>query len=88
MLAYTVALAPTVPSCANVVPLVEHSILNPVSLLELSAQERLIWLEDAAVAFKLVGAAGVGVGVGVGLGVGVALGVGVGGGGLTVEPPT
>ncbi len=78
MLAYTVALAATVPICANVVPLVEHSILNPASLLELSAQDRLIWLEDAAVAFKLAGAAGVGVG----------LGVGVGGGGLTVEPAT
>jgi hypothetical protein len=31
---------------------------KPVSLLELSAQARLIWVEDAAVAVRLPGAAG------------------------------
>jgi len=58
--------------------LVDCSIVNPVSLLELSVHPRFIWLEDAAAAVRLVGAAGVGVGVGVGVGEGVALGVGVG----------
>ena len=63
----------------NVVPLVERSTLNPVSLLELSVQDRLILLDDTAVAVRLVGVAGVpGVGVGVGVAVGVAVGVGVG----------
>ena len=54
--------------------------MNPVSLLELSVQDRLILLDDTAVAVRLVGAAGVrpGVGVGVGVAVGVAVGVGVG----------
>jgi hypothetical protein len=36
----------------------QRSTLNPVSLLELSAQLRLIWLLDTAMAFRLVGAAG------------------------------
>ena len=44
--------------------------MNPLSLLELSTQAKFIWLEDAAVAVRLVGAAGVGVGVAVGVGVG------------------
>ena len=39
--------------------------MNPVSLFELSVHDRLIWLDDAAVAARFVGAAGVGVGVGV-----------------------
>ena len=54
--------------------------MNPVSLLELSVQDRLILLDDTAVAVRLVGTAGVrpGVGVGVGVAVGVAVGVGVG----------
>ena len=34
------------------------SILNPVSLFELSVQLRFIWLVDAAVAVRLEGAAG------------------------------
>ena len=46
-------------------PSLERSILNPVSLFELSVQDRLIWLDDAAPAVRFVGAAGVGVGVGV-----------------------
>jgi hypothetical protein len=57
-------------------------------LFELSVHERLIWLDDAAVAVRLLGAAGVGVGVGVavgvGVGVGVAVGLGVGVGGGAV----
>ncbi len=73
--------APTVPIWAKVVPLVERSILKPLSLVELSVHKRLIRLEEAVVAFRLLGAAGVAVVVGVG--VGVAVGVGVG-----VEPPT
>jgi hypothetical protein len=47
-------------------------------LFERSVQDRLIWLDDAAVAVRFVGAAGVGVGVGVGVAVGVGVGVGVG----------
>ena len=54
--------------------------MHPLSLFELSTQAKFIWLEDAAVAVRLVGAAGVGVAVGVDVGVGV--GVGVGGGTL------
>jgi len=77
-LAYVVILAPTVATWVNVVPSGERSILNPVSLFELSVHERLIWLDDAAVAVRLLGAAGVGVGVGVGVAVGVAVGLGVG----------
>ncbi len=59
----------------KVVPSVERSILNPLSLPELSVHARLIWVEEAAVAVRLVGAAGVKVGVGVAVGVGVGLGV-------------
>ena len=40
------------------VPSVERSILKPLSFVELSAQERLIWLEETAVALKLDGAIG------------------------------
>ena len=36
-----------------------RSTLKPVSLLELSVQVRLIWLEEAAVALRLPGAAGI-----------------------------
>ena len=40
--------------------------MKPVSSFELSVQDRLIWLEDAATAVRLVGDAGkVGVGGGV-----------------------
>ena len=69
MLAYVLTFAPTVAICVNVVPSSERSILNPVWLFELSVQDRLIRLDDAAVAVRFVGAAGVVVGVGVGVGV-------------------
>jgi hypothetical protein len=63
----------------NVTPAsVERSILNSVSLSELSVQDRSISLDDTAVAIRLLGAAGVGVGVGVGVSVGVGVGVSVG----------
>ena len=63
-----------------------RSILNPVSLFELSIHDRLISRHPAAVADRFEGAAGVkpgdgvavGVTVGVGLEVGVVVGVGVG----------
>ena len=74
---YTVTFAPTLAIWVNVVPFPERSTLNPVSLLELSVQERLIRLDDTAVATRFVGAARVGVPVGVGGGVGVGVGVGV-----------
>ena len=51
-------------------PLSERSTLNPVSLFELSVQDTLIWLDDAAAAVRFVGLAGVGAGVGVGVGAG------------------
>jgi hypothetical protein len=41
-----------------VVPSGDRSILNPVSLLELSAQFRVIWLLDKAVAMRFVGSVG------------------------------
>jgi hypothetical protein len=37
---------------------VERSILNPVSLFELSVQDRSISLDETAVAVRLLGAAG------------------------------
>jgi len=77
LLAYVVTAAPTVLTCVKFVPSVERSILNPVSLFELSVHDRLIWLDDAVVAVRLVGAAGVGVAVGVAVGVGVGVGVGL-----------
>ncbi len=43
-------------------PSVDRSILNPVSLLELSIHARLIRLEDAAVAASALGAAGMAAG--------------------------
>jgi hypothetical protein len=63
-----------------------RSILNPVSLFELSIHDRLISRHPAAVADRFEGAAGVepgdgvavGVRVGVGLGAGVEVAVGVG----------
>jgi dynactin complex subunit len=54
--------------------------LNPFSVFDLSLQDRLIWLDDAAVAVRFVGAAGVGVGAGVAVGVGLEVGAGVGDG--------
>ena len=71
--AYEVPFALTLPICLNALLLVERSILNAVSLFELSVQDRLIRLDDAAVAVRFVGAAGVGVAVGAGVGVGVLL---------------
>ena len=57
--------------------------MNPVSLLELSVQERLIWLAETAVAVKFEGAdeTGDAVGEGVGVRIGVEAGVGAGNGG-------
>ena len=52
----------------KLVPFTERSTLKPVSLVELSVHVRFTWLDDAAVARRLVGTAGVGVGVGVGAG--------------------
>ena len=52
-------LAATVVICVKLTPSVERSILNCVSLVELSLQARLIWLAEAAVAVRLLGAAGV-----------------------------
>jgi hypothetical protein len=72
------------------------SILNPVSLLELSVHDKLMFKHPTAVATRLDGVRGVGSGVVVGVGVavgkgvevGVGLGVGVGvGGGLPQLPP-
>jgi predicted alpha/beta-hydrolase family hydrolase len=58
-LADEVTFAPAVAICVHG-PADEpaRSILNPVSLLELSDQVRLIWLEDTALATKLLGALG------------------------------
>ena len=53
------------------VPSVDRSILNPVSLFARSIQDKLIWLDDAAAAARFVGAMGVGAAVGVAEGVGV-----------------
>ena len=55
-----VALAAGVPTCVQVsVPLGERSTMNPVSLLALSVQVRLIWrLPVAGVATSLLGAEG------------------------------
>jgi hypothetical protein len=64
VLAYVVTFATTVAICLNAdLPLVERYTLNPVSLFELSVQDRSISLDDAAVAIRFVGAAGAGVGV-------------------------
>ena len=37
-------------TCVKVTPSVERSILNPLSLFELSVQDRVIWVELATVA--------------------------------------
>jgi len=55
----------------NVVPLVERWTLNPVSVLELSVQDKLIREADAAEPVRLLGATGVAVGGVVGVGAGV-----------------
>ena len=78
MSVYVVTFPPTVAIRLNELPCLVRSTLNPVSLFELSLQDRLIWLDDTAVAIRFVGAAGVGIGVAVGLGVGVGRGVAVG----------
>jgi hypothetical protein len=72
-----VTFAPRRAICKKVVPFVDRSTLKPVSLFELSVQDRLIWLDEIAEAVRFVGAAGVGIGVGVGVAVGVGVGVGV-----------
>jgi hypothetical protein len=77
VLVNVVTFAPLVAICENALPFLERSTINPVSLFELSLHERLIWLDDTAIAVRFVGAAGVGIGVGVGVGVAVGLGVGV-----------
>jgi hypothetical protein len=75
---YVVTFAPTAAISVNVTPAsVERSILNSVSLSELSVQDRAISLDDTVVAIRLLGAAGVRVGVGVGVSVGVGVAVGV-----------
>jgi hypothetical protein len=51
-----VTFAPTIAICVNFVPFLERSTSNPVSLFELSFQDRLIWLDDTAVAVRFVGA--------------------------------
>jgi hypothetical protein len=85
VLAYLVTFAPTVAICVNVLPSIERSTLNPVSLFELSVQDRLIRLDDTAPAVRFVGARGVGIGVGVNVAVAVGVGVDVGlGVGVTV----
>jgi hypothetical protein len=76
--AYVVTLALTVAICLKDLPCLVRSTLNPVSLFELSVQDRLIWLPETAVAVRFVGARGGGVGVGVGVEVGVGVGLGVG----------
>jgi hypothetical protein len=59
MSAYVVICAPTIAISVNVTPAsVERSILNSVSLFELSVQDRSISLDDTPVAVKLLGAAG------------------------------
>ena len=51
---------PSVPTAVNVPPEVAAlSTANPVSLEELSVHVRLIWLDDAADAARLEGAAGI-----------------------------
>jgi hypothetical protein len=75
---YVVTFVPTVAICLNDLPCFVRYTLNPVSLFELSVQDRLIWLDDTVVAVRFVGASGVGVGVAVGVGVGVGAGVAVG----------
>ena len=78
MSAYAVTFAPTVAISLNPLPWRARSTLNPVSLSELSVQDRLTWLDDTAVAERFEGAPGVAIGVGVGVEVGVAVAVGVG----------
>ncbi len=59
MLANVVISAPTVAIRLNpFLRCLERDTLNPVSLLELSVQERLIWLDETAVAVRSLGAAG------------------------------
>jgi hypothetical protein len=48
---------------AQVSPLRERSIRDPLSLNELSTQERLIWFGETAVAARLLGAIGIVCGV-------------------------
>ena len=65
--AYVVTFAPTVAIRLNSRSFLARCTLNPVSLFELSVQDRLIWLDDAAVAVRFDGAAGSGLALGSGL---------------------
>jgi len=56
---YVVTPSATVAIELKFIPSVERSILNPASLLELSAQARSISDEEAAPAKRLSGAAGI-----------------------------
>jgi len=56
VLEYVRTFVPTVAICAQGTADVLRSILNPVSFEELSAQVRLIWLEETTEAVRLVGA--------------------------------
>jgi hypothetical protein len=58
VLEYEVAFAPVVAIWLKLPPFVERSILNPVSLPELSDQARSIRERERAVAERLLGLAG------------------------------
>ena len=61
---YDVTLLPTVAIWLNDPDdSVARSILNPASFAELSFQESLIWLEEMAVAIRLLGGDGVSIAV-------------------------
>ena len=53
-----VTFAPLVAIVEKLVPFIDRCILNPVSLFELSVHDRLIRLEETAVAVRLLGAVG------------------------------
>ena len=73
-----VTFCPTMTIWLKFKPSTPLSILNPVSLLELSVHDKLMSKHPTAVATRLDGVRGVGSGVAVGVGVAVGLGVGVG----------
>jgi hypothetical protein len=58
VLAYEVTFVPTVAICAHGIVDVLRSILNPVSLVDVSTQVRLIWLEETVDAERLEGGVG------------------------------
>ena len=65
MSVYALTFAASVAIKEKVVPFRDRWSLKPLSLLDLSLHDRLIWEEETAAAVKLVGAAGTGVGLGV-----------------------